>query len=162
VTEMMTKEVFLEKVRSTRSAWDQIINQLDASHLEQPALPGSWTVKDIICHLTWYEREMVGVLKTRSLTGSDLWNLPLQERNERIYAETKDAPLAAALAESRQVHAEMMLELEKLEDADLNEPARFKDMPAEWIPWELIGSNTFDHYPEHTELVRGWLDEVIG
>ncbi|MDE0217922.1 MAG: hypothetical protein OXJ90_01530 [Spirochaetaceae bacterium] len=50
----------------------------------QPRAGGCWSGKDIVAHVIWYEREMVGVLKSRVLAGSDLWALPVDERNSAV------------------------------------------------------------------------------
>jgi len=43
------------------------------------------SVKDILAHIAWFEREMIGLLHQRTLAGSDLWNLPSDERNAVIF-----------------------------------------------------------------------------
>lgn len=101
---------------------------------------------------------MVGLLQTRILAGSDLWALPQDERNRVIYEQNRTRALSDVLAESAQVHARAMSLLDDLTDADLLEAARFKDMPADWLPWRIIAENTFEHYRDHAVIVRAWLD----
>ena len=40
---------------------------------------------------------------------------------------------------------------------DLNDPHRFKNMPQEWRPWQLIAGNSFKHYEDHMPSLREWL-----
>jgi hypothetical protein len=40
--------------------------------------------------------------------------------------------------------------LEELADDDLLHASHFREMPSDWIPWQVIASNTFEHYPVHT------------
>ncbi len=47
--------------------------------------PASVLVKDIIAHVMWSELEIVPVMGTHVLTGSELWNLSEDERNEIVY-----------------------------------------------------------------------------
>jgi len=44
-----------------------------------------------------------------------------------------------------------------LNDEDLNDPHRFKNMPREWRPWQLIAGNSFKHYEDHMPSIRQWL-----
>ena len=117
----------------------------------------SRSVKDIIAHITWYEREMTGVIEARALVGSELWSVPLDERNEAIYRENKDRPLAEVLDEARQVHDRLMHQLESLSEQDLQDPGRFAEMPSDWKPWAVIASNTYEHYQHHVLQVSTWL-----
>ena len=49
-----------------------------------------------------------------------------------------------------------MQEAQKLADEDLNDATRYKDMPEDWTPWEVVASNTFEHYPDHVAELRTW------
>jgi uncharacterized protein (TIGR03083 family) len=145
---------FIARVTSTRKEYDDLLSGLDEAQMTCPRTCGEWSVKDVIAHVTWYERQMVAVIEQRALVGSDLWALDLEQRNAAIYAQNRDRPLAEILRESMTVHASLMASLLTLNDIDLLEASRFREMPGEWLPWEMIGSNTFEHYPDHTTDIR--------
>ena len=63
------------------------------------------------------------------------------------------------LAEEWQVYAQLLAEVQKLSDEDLNDPRRFREMPADWVPWEVIAGNSFKHYQDHILPIRAWLDQ---
>lgn len=128
--------------------------------MTEPGLAGEWSLKDIIAHVTWGEREMVGVLEARALVGSDLWNVSTDERNAAVYEQNRDRPLGDVLAEAQEIHAQLFTALEMLTDEDLNDPQRFQDMPADWIPWKLIAGNSYGHYDEHSPSIRAWLEQT--
>jgi uncharacterized protein (TIGR03083 family) len=152
-----TTAEFCQALRTGRADWDTLLDQIGEERMTQPGAAGDWTIKDIVAHVTWHEREMLGVLRERALVGSDLWNLPLDERNAAIYNQNKDRPLDDVLKESRQVYPQLLELVESLSDEDLNDPSRFSDMPAEWPPRDLVGSNTFEHYADHVAAIRVWL-----
>ena len=56
-------------------------------------------MKDILSHITWFEREMVDMLQTRTLKGSKLWELPQDERNRIIYEQNRATPLVVVRSE---------------------------------------------------------------
>jgi hypothetical protein len=148
---VMDKMEFISRVKTTHQDYETILAGLSEAQILQAHTCGDWSVGDVIAHVTWYERQMVGVLTTHSLKGSDLWNLSLEERNAAIHAKNKDRPLPEILVESRQVFQTMLELLEGLAEEDLLEASRFREMPPDWIPWEVIASNTFEHYPVHTQ-----------
>jgi hypothetical protein len=154
----MTQLEFLDIVSHTWRDWQAALAQVNETQMTQPGIEGHWSVKDVIAHITWYEREMVGVMQTRALVGSDLWGLPTHERNAAIYEQNKDRPLPEVLAESQQIHQQMMSLLATLTDDELNDPGRFRDMPPDWIPWQLIAQNSNEHYADHTAVLQSWLN----
>jgi hypothetical protein len=79
----VSKADVLKLVRFRRGEWEEMIDAIPRERMDEPAV-GEWSIKDIVAHLNWYDREMVGVLQARKLAGSEWWSLPLEERNRRI------------------------------------------------------------------------------
>ena len=151
----MKRSEFLAKHETARAEWEAVLAAIPQERYTLPAAGGVWSVKDHIAHVTWYEREMVGVLRQRSLAGgSPLWETPTDARNALIYAEIREQPLAQVLAEARSTWDTLWPLLQGLSDEELNDAAHFAEMPAEWKPWEMIASNTCDHYLEHAAMLR--------
>ncbi len=150
---------FIGTIQSTWSAWETLIKQVLEERMTQPGAAGDWSLKDIIAHITWYEKEMVGLITAHALVGSELWNLPTDERNAAIYELVKDQPLEQVLAESEQVHQQLMEVLLTLSDQDLTDPGSFPNMPPDWQPWMIIAQNTYEHYEDHMRDVEMWLEE---
>jgi uncharacterized protein (TIGR03083 family) len=156
----MTKAEFLDRLRSGRAEWDALIAQIDKARMTEPGVVGDWSVKDIIAHVTWSEREMVGMLQARALVGSDLWNQPQDDRNAAVFRQNRDRPLPDVLAEARAVGQQLTELVEGLSDDELNDASHFADMPLDWLPWRIIAGNTYGHYPEHAEAIRAWQDTL--
>jgi len=130
--------------------------------MTEAAIAGTWSLKDLIAHLAWYEGEMVNVLRARAFVGSALWDLPQDERNAAIFELNEGRPLGDVRAEGQQRSAELWAELEQLTDVDLNDPARFPGMPEDWIPGAVFASNTYEHYDQHLPGVEAWLERTPG
>lgn len=150
----MNRDEFLTEVRTARQEFDDALSVLDERQLSRPGGWGPWTLLDLLAHVTWHEREMIGVLRSRRFSGSPWWELPLDERNRKIYEANRNRPAADVLAEARAVFSELYALLEGLSERDLNDPARFAELPPDWLPWQVIASNTFDHYAEHVADLR--------
>ncbi len=155
--ETISKEKFIAEIEQTYAEWQARLAKIAPEAMDSPLQPGGWSVKDVIAHITWHEREMIGVIHQRALRGSELWLRPTDERNAVIFEQNKDRPLAEILAEAARIHAELMPTLATLSDAELNDPAHFAEMPAEWLPWDLIAGNTWRHYREHSADLRTFL-----
>jgi uncharacterized protein (TIGR03083 family) len=158
-TTHMDKATFLATLRRERTAWDALLAEVGETRMAQPGVSDEWSVKDIVAHVTWYEREMVGVLRTRALAGSDLWELSPDQRNVALFEELRDRPVAGVLTEARQTFAELVALVEGLAEEDLHDPTRYRGMPPDWIPWELLAANCFAHYPVHGKTIRVWLEQ---
>ena len=94
----------------------------------------------------------------RALAGSELWSLTNDERNEIVYQQNRDRPLDEVLAEAKAVYARLFALVSGMSAAELNDPAQFADMPADWLPWRVIAGNTYIHYREHAQNLQAWLD----
>ena len=153
----MEKATLLKTLTETRAAWEALLAQIDEELKQRPGAAGKWSVKDVIAHVTWGESEIAPVLRTHILAGSELWNLSDDERNEIMYQQNKDRPLYDIVNEERQAYTTLLEAVQTLSDEDLNDPHRFKNMPQEWSPWQLIAGNSFKHYEDHMPSIREWL-----
>lgn len=155
----MDQTTFINNLIDTRAQWDALIARIDEQWMLEPGVEGTWSVKDIIAHIMWNEREMIPLMETRSLVGSDLWQLPQDERNEAVYQLYRDAPLSDILSQEPKAYNQLLQEAQTLTGEELNDPHRFKDMPDTegWIPWRIIAGCSFRHYPDHIDSIKKWL-----
>ncbi len=154
----MTVKTFIKNVKEARAGLEDAIAPLKPETLTKPGVTGKWSIKDILAHITWFERETVGILEAKSFISSDLWKLPADERNAAIYKNTKKQSLEKVRAEAERVYKALLLSLGDLRDNDLHAPASFPGMPEDWIPWEVMAANTYEHYQEHLADIRKWLE----
>jgi uncharacterized damage-inducible protein DinB len=153
----MDKATFINTLKQSRAEWEALLALVDEERMLQPGAAGKWSVKDIIAHVTWSEREMVPIMRTHVLVGSELWELSDDERNEIVYQQNRDRPLQEILHEEQQAYADLLEAAQTLSDEDLNDPHRFKQMPEEWVPWQIIAGCSFKHYHDHMPSIREWL-----
>ncbi len=153
----MDKATFINTLEQSRAEWEALLAQVDEERMLQPGAAGKWSVKDVIAHVTWGEREIVPIMRTHVLAGSELWNLSDDERNEIVYQQNRDRPLQEILQEEQQAYADLLEAAQTLSDEDLNDPHRFKQMSEEWVPWQIIAGCSFKHYQDHMPSIREWL-----
>jgi hypothetical protein len=153
----MDKITFLQRLTETRAEWEEMLAQMDEERMLQPGAAGKWSVKDVIAHVMWGEREMVPIMRTHVVAGSELWDLEDDERNEIWYQRHRQRPLQEIRSEEQHTYAELLAAAQTLSDEDLTDPERFQQMPPEWVPWELFAGNSFEHYQDHLPSLRTWL-----
>jgi len=153
------KSQFLKQIRQSRAKLDTLLAGIDPSKMTQPGV-GDWSVKDVLAHITWHEREMLNVARAHALVASDLWDLPLDKRNNVIYNENKNRPLKEVLKDYPAVFESLMESMQTLTEEDLHDPSRFPNMPADWKPWELFASNTHEHYEDHLADLKAWQKRI--
>jgi hypothetical protein len=154
----MDKSEFLENLRNGRAAWENQLSRVEWEQMLQPGVVGDWSVKDLVAHIAWSEREMVGLLEAMRLVGSDLWRLSNDERNAIVYEQKHRLPLDEVLSDERNIYQRLLELVQELSEQALNDPHCFKDMPEDWIPWMVLRGNTYKHYLEHSQDLQRWLD----
>lgn len=152
-----SKTELLENLRRTREEWHNLLSQLNDTQITTPGVVGDWSVKDIMAHIMWAERETIGILRAQAFMGSELWRLSQDERNAAVYAENKDRPLLDVRRESDAVFKTMMQEAAALSEEALLNPDWFTWAPVRLPPIAVIARNSYLHYPEHMEQIRAWM-----
>ena len=154
----MDKATLIEALEDSWSELDAVLARVAASRIAEPGVSGEMSAQDIISHIAWFEREIAGVIEQRALVGSDLWRLQPDERNAAILKLNRPRQADDLRTEAAQVHRRVMEAVATLTDDDLNDPARFREMPGDWMPWQIIAGNSFEHYAHHAADVRRWLE----
>src|SRR4051812_48566603 len=99
----MNKLDFVQNLQTTRAEWDAVIEEaqsLGEQAIESPGGDGGWSLKDYVAHNIWYEREILRLLTTRSLSyppSDELWASRDSERNQVLYDMFRDMPPSQVL-----------------------------------------------------------------
>ena len=70
----MNKSELISAISKARAEWEAVISPLDDDKILQAKTQGDWSLKDVIAHLTWHEKEMLGLIRAHALVGSELWD----------------------------------------------------------------------------------------
>ncbi len=153
--ERVTRDELLRRIRADRQRFDAILAGVPRERLAEPLLPGGWSIKDVMAHIAWGDRQGIGVIEARALVGSDLWNLSEDERNEAVVRESRSRDLDEVLQEYRAAYEDYLSALSQLTDEDLNEPERFSGLTERipgWRPWRVLYDP--EHYDEHGQTIE--------
>jgi SAM-dependent methyltransferase len=151
-------ENLVDTLRGERYEWNKLIDAVGEARMQLPGVVGGWSVKDLIAHITWAERETLLILNNRMSEGSQLWYANQEERNESVYQMNREQPLDEVLTEAHDVFEELIASIEALKDEAIHDSSYFEGMPSEWVPWQVIAANTYFHYRAHAPELRVWLD----
>lgn len=154
-----SKADLLHHIRSERASLEAAIELLGASNLTQPVLDGGWSVKDVLAHITIWERRIVRAIGDGQRGETPAWPEPgwsieqLDEINQLDFARDKDRSLDDVLGESLSSYQAALACAESLDEGELLRP------PA-WRPnvtlIQMISANTWDHYREHIDQIEAW------
>jgi hypothetical protein len=163
----MSKAELLRAMQTARVDWESVLAEVGEERMTLAALHGGWSVKDTIGHVAYYERWLQGWLESavrgQLVVASHRNLLDVDARNALIWEENKDRSLEEILRESKIVFERLYQLVKLLPESDLMSPNAYDRCV---IPfwgkslalWECIADDSYDHYREHTENIRRWLD----
>ena len=155
----VTKHELLSTIGRDRGRFDAIVARVPPDRMDEIGLGADgWSVKDVLWHIAWGDRQNEGVIRAKALVGSELWQRPEDERNGAVVAEARSRPLEAVLAEYRDSYAGFTSALAALSDADLIEAKRwrgFDERVPGWRPWRVL------YDPDHYRLHGGWIEDRL-
>jgi hypothetical protein len=158
---------FLVMMRSKRARWEDLLGRIDPDEMERPGVAGDWSARDVIVHVTAYERGLVEWLEAAGRGEVKKFSIldhpDLDWRNAAILEASRGQSLAAVQAEASRVWGRLLALIEALPDELLLEPER-----AEWfvkprwgerrLLWECIADDSVRHYDQHVPDVERWLE----
>lgn len=130
------------------------LRRVPRERLAEPSLEHGWSVKDVLSHIAWGEREAAGMLRAKALVGSPYWRLSEDERNAAVQREYRDRALAEVEGDFDRAFTELTAEIQAASEHDLNDPGRFaglvQSIPG-WRPWRVAYDP--DHYSNHAQQI---------
>jgi hypothetical protein len=148
---MMTKADFLNLLNKR---WQELLDSfagLDPQQMLIPGVVGTWTVKDVLGHVTSWEQETLSTLP-EILAGNPA---PVYSQ---LYGSIDALNAYMVLLKNRQTLEEVLSDLEKVHSKLLQfleeaAPALFLDENPFLI---RLSMDTTEHYPEHAQAIRDW------
>ena len=116
----MKRTTLMKKMRYHRKRWDLTIKSVFEKQLENEPVSQKWYLRDVIAHLTWYEKELLEALEKQSQVDSEFWNMEVEKRNDMIYRKTQEHSLNEIIQESKRTFEELIDVVATISDEDLN------------------------------------------
>ncbi|HEV7129773.1 MAG TPA: DinB family protein [Ktedonobacterales bacterium] len=150
-------------LRTERTHLAALLERVGPERMEEPGVEGTWSVKELVAHLTWYERAVVDaarqVLGTGTFTRARPADITMDELNARVASESRARPVADVLAEADRVFAQLLDLIAACPEDLLNDPRRM-GLPDDVVPWMLVANNSYAHFRQHEQAIQEWLDRT--
>src|SRR5262245_44320024 len=118
----MTKSELLDWLETENRGWEAFLDQIGTERMEEPGVAAHWSMKDIVAHLTGWNRWLVLRLQAAARGDpepSPPWPAHLQtddEINAWIYESRQGLSLRAVMEESQQIFQQLLAVVEGLPD----------------------------------------------
>jgi hypothetical protein len=147
---MSDKDALLTQAAHELQALHEALEGLNEDEMSHPWL-GTWSAKDIVAHLSGWQREMAPALERIA-------------RGEKPFADgvsydDVDGWNARFVAARRGTSAaDLLLELDKTHEHLLNVASAVPDdrFQRGRTAWKLVDQTSAEHYREHAEQIRAW------
>jgi hypothetical protein len=164
------KSEFIKLVRQEYENLNATLEQYTPELMVLPGLnPQGWSVKDILAHLEFWQKHTLNELQ-EALAGNprphfemkpgEVWEQTLDRINHEYYRKTQHLTLEYVWTSFRQTYQEILELLEGLPEAEFEEGSALEQSLEGEPVSSAVGSNTFDHYAEHNQTIREWLDKL--
>ncbi|MBE3560545.1 MAG: ClbS/DfsB family four-helix bundle protein [Ktedonobacteraceae bacterium] len=159
MVETIKKATLLEKVKTAYEHLNTLLATLNEEQKTTPGVNSSWSVKDNVAHITAYQDLLPDRIQSLIAGKPPAEFLPEfkteEEVNEYLYQQNKDRPLAEVEAAFQISYQRAFAAVESLSEQDLARPVPGSP---EWPIWRYIEGEICEHYEEHSNLIRRWLD----
>ena len=163
----MNKIELLDWLQEEYRRWELLLDEIGPTRMDQPGVNGDWSMKDIVAHLTGWNRWLVVRLEGAGRGEPEPpppWPAQIQaedEINACIYESNRGRSVREVLDETYQVHRQLLAVIEALPDEVRIERIE----PAYHLVWvddqRFPASEFFDQFrDDHEPDVRVWFARV--
>lgn len=153
----MTKQELLDSIHTERGLLEATLSRMNHSLMLIPSAVGIWTIKDVLAHISTWERWMIdwtnSLLKGENPSTPDPWDI--ETMNTATYNRVKDLTLSDVLTEFRQSYWDSLALVGGLSEEQLQQ-----EHSTTWPMgplWTGIAANMIWHYKEHRLDIQKWL-----
>ena len=147
---MNTQQV-LKRLESAWRDFEDSYAGLTNAQLLVPGVTGSWSVRDIIAHVTWWEEEALAhlprILEGRRPPRYSVTYGGIDAFNALRTEERRGLSLADVLRQHDEIHARLTEYVRGAPEELFARDTRFR---------RRLRLDTYGHYPKHAKAIREW------
>ena len=147
----MTREQLLKQIEKKWLALKESYAGLSDSQLLEPGVTGTWSVRDILAHITTWEEEALKHLPlileggnpprySTKYGGIDAFNALMTKQKAGL-------SLSDVLKQLDEVHGRLLDYIRRVPEEQFTVETRFR---------RRLRLDTYSHYPKHTKAIRKW------
>src|SRR5437773_4188534 len=146
---MTPREALLKRLHRAWEAFHESYAGLSDPDLLKAGVTGTWSVKDIIAHVTWWEEEALAHLPLILAGGRpprySVTHGGIDAFNAKMTTQRKDLSLAAVLRQRDDVHPRLIALVRSAPEIRITGETRFR---------RRLRLDTYGHYPKHARAIR--------
>jgi uncharacterized damage-inducible protein DinB len=162
--EWTTKSELLKWLQDEYQQWEALLDQIGPARMDQGGVAGHWSMKDIVAHLTGWQRRVVANLQAAQRGEPEPpphWPAHLEAEddiNAWIYQANRGRSVREVLDETQHVFQQLLAVIEGFPDdvrVEHIEPAFY----LVWVDGErFLTGEFFNHFhDDHEPDIRAWL-----
>lgn len=152
----MDRQQLLKQLDQRWREFNESYAGLSDSKMTAAGVSGSWSVKDIIAHVTWWEEEALKHLPLINEGGTppkysvkyggiDAFNLMMTEQKRGL-------SLSVVLRERDETHLRLIAYIKSAPAEQFERETRFR---------RRLRLDTYNHYPKHTRAIQAWRNRSL-
>jgi hypothetical protein len=145
------RQQVLNRLHKTWRALEESYAGLSEVEMSEPGVTGSWSVKDIIAHVTTWEEEALKHLPLILMGGKpprySVTHGGINAFNAAMTVQKRDFEFAEVLRQRDSVHQRLIELVESIPEDHLSSDARFR---------RRLRADTYSHYPIHAKAISNW------
>lgn len=162
----MTKSEFLAILKAERARFEKLLVAVGFSRLDNAGVSGVYSTKDIVAHLTAYDRALVTWLNEakagRIYIDKTLDQPDLDARNAVVYHANRDRSAGEVVDSFHQTLDQLEACVENLTDEELtNAELTAWFVVPRWQSrkelWQCIANDSYEHQQQHIPDIERWL-----
>ena len=148
---MNKRQQVLNRLDKTWRALEESYAGLSEVEMSEPGVTGSWSVKDIIAHVTTWEEEALKhlplILMGEKPPRYSVTHGGINAFNAAMTVQKRDLEFAEVLRQRDAVHQRIIEYIETIPEDHLGSDARFR---------RCLRADTYSHYPIHAKAISNW------
>jgi hypothetical protein len=160
-----SKSALLDWARRERAGWELLLAEVGAARMGEPGPMGEWSFKDLLAHLTAWQRHAQAPLDEalRGERPAPPWPAGLDPEsdqgaiNRAVFERTRDLPVAEVIREGRRAWDRLEDGIATLPEEALLAPPRGAQATAEPLGPMVVREATAHFHQDHEAAVRAWL-----
>ena len=151
----MDKQRLLARLDRAWAALNESYAGLPYPRLTEPGVTGDWSVKDILAHVTTWEAEALRHLPLIIAGGRPPRYVRyggIDAFNAKMTEEKRGLSLSEVLRQMEDTHGHLIDFVRRTPEAQFTRDTRFR---------RRLRLDTYSHYPQHAEAIRGWREKNV-
>ena len=151
-----TKAELLAAMSAGQQELYDVLAHIPEDRMTEIALYNTWSIKDLIAHLSWWQNNAAERIETVRQGGTPQVFEEFDTINAEVFERYRYTPLAEVRAMEAKTFTALEALVKSIDEEELFDAARYPAAKGRMLAG-LAAGNTFGHYDDHLPDVRAWM-----